>query len=83
MDEGIRHHVESIEAKLDDIRRNTRTTWWELLLAGLLRGVGIVIGGALAVTLAGWGLKALGFIPGAEDIAEYISQVIADVATHQ
>jgi hypothetical protein len=69
-----------VEETLERIESNTRTTWRELLLAGLLRGVGVVIGGALTVALAGWGLTALGFIPGAEEIAGFLAQIFSDAS---
>jgi hypothetical protein len=80
MDEDLAGHLARVERKLDAIQSNTRTTWRELLLAGLLRGVGVVVGGALAIVLVGWGLAVLGIIPGAEDIAEYLAQVFENVA---
>ncbi len=75
--------ADEIVALLTDIRANTRTTWQELLIGGILKGVGIVLGSALSVTLAGWALTALGVIPGADDIAEYLSQVLSDTVSLQ
>lgn len=78
MDTDLYGHLDRLEAKLDDIRSNTRTTWRELLLAGLLRGSGIIIGSVLTIALAGWGLTILGVVPGADEIAEYLSQLFEE-----
>ncbi len=75
MDE-LDNRLEKIEGQLDAIRMNTERSWRELLLAGFLRGTGIVIGGALTIALAGWGLTLLGIVPGAEEIADYLSHII-------
>lgn len=79
MDEGLERHLERVEESLEAIRLNTRTTWQQLLLAGILRGTGLIIGAALTVAIAGWGLGILGFIPGAEEISDYLSDIIEDV----
>lgn len=78
MENDLAKHLERLETRLAAIERNTETTWWQLLMSGLLRGAGVILGTALTIALAGWGLAILGVIPGADDLAEYLADVILD-----
>ena len=78
MADDLNDHLERLEARLAAIERNTETTWWQLLLSGLLRGAGIILGTALTIVLAGWGLAILGVIPGADELADYLADIIMD-----
>ena len=82
MQPDLSDHLQRLEERLAAIERNTETTWWQLLMSGLLRGAGIILGTALTIVLAGWGLAILGVIPGADELADYLAGIITDANAH-
>jgi|GEM_PF-2584989 len=78
MEDDLNKQFDRLETRLAAIERNTETTWWQLLMSGLLRGAGVVLGTALTIILAGWGLAILGVFPGADDLADYLADIIVD-----
>ncbi len=61
---------------LEEIRENTRPVWWRFLLNGALTGAGMVTGTVIAIVLLAWLLSFFGIIPGLEQIAKQMNEVL-------
>lgn len=69
MDEEVEKKLQQVEVILEDIRHNTASPWWRIILNGILYGAGAVTGTVLAVFLLGYILSIFGIIPGFAEIA--------------
>jgi len=72
----MRTYLKRIEHELTDIRKGVKPSWKRLLLEGLLRAAGLVAGTVLTIALLGWLLTILGVIPGLEEVADWLNQIL-------
>lgn len=63
IDPELKTHLDSINKNLAEINRKTGSSIWRSFFTGTLSGLGSVIGVAIAITIIGWILNSVGFIP--------------------
>lgn len=71
-------YLKEIEEEVSELKESAPTPK-KAFLMGIMQGMGVVLGSIFAVTLLGWVLSLLGFIPGLTDVAVYLSE-LADKA---
>jgi hypothetical protein len=72
--------LKDIREDLGVIRESTKPR--HAFMRGIFQGVGIVIGSILAITLLGWILGVLGFIPGFDSLEQSLKSAV-DAYEHQ
>jgi hypothetical protein len=70
--------LEEIHAELENIAGLSADTgrWF---VRGMLQGAGAIVGSIIMLAVLGWALSAIGLIPGAGEIAHYISGYLSQV----
>jgi len=76
MDTETQQEVKKVETLLGEIKTNTADRPAKNFMKGVWQGAGIVAGTLLAVLILGWVLTIMGVIPGADVIAERISDTL-------
>jgi hypothetical protein len=76
MDPEAQQEAKKVEALLDEIKANTASKPAKNFINGILYGAGIVLGTIAAVVGIGWLLTILGIIPGADVIAQKLSEIL-------
>lgn len=66
--------LRDIAGDLEVLRESTHPK--NAFLRGLIQGAGAVIGGVLALSLLGWILSLLGFIPGFDSFEQSLQGVV-------
>lgn len=69
--------LREIRRELKNIESNTSARWW--VIHGMLYGAGWILGSLLAVLIIGWGLSAIGVIPGLGAIAQAIQDAFSHI----
>ncbi len=62
-EQDFEKQVQEISLQLKQINKNTHSPLWRSFLTGTLSGLGSVVGVAIALTIIGLTLNAIGFIP--------------------
>ena len=65
-----------IESTLKEIYKIMKPSRWQMLVEGLWRGVGYLIGVLLAVAILGWVLNVIGVIPFLSDFSSDMKEVL-------
>ncbi len=76
MDSGDKKEFAHVAEILTEIRENTASPWWRMVLNGMLYGAGAVTGTVLAIFLLGYVLSLFGVIPGFEDMAARLQNIV-------
>jgi hypothetical protein len=76
MDPDVQKELNRVEGLLEEIKDNTTVSWWRWLLSGFLYGAGWVVGTVLAFAALGWLLSIFGIIPGFDQIAARLQEVM-------
>lgn len=74
MDEERDKKLSEIENTLKEIHKILRPTRWQMLVQGLWRAVGYVIGLVLAIAIFSWFLNMLGVVPYMGEISNTLRQ---------
>lgn len=70
----LRTDLEQMQETLEDIAEGE--SLYKTIGRGALQGVGLVVGTVLAVALLGWLLSFSGIIPGFDDLAQRLKDIL-------
>lgn len=63
MNEDLKKKLDEMENTLKSIEKILNPSRWQLLVQGLWRGIGYIIGVLVALAIIGWILNVMGIIP--------------------
>lgn len=82
MDKDTQKELRSLRLAMQPLTRRFGSLWGIFLL-GIVQGVGVVIGATLIVIMVGWFVNLLGLIPGLENLASAIGELLDYAATRR
>lgn len=81
MDSELKQRVEEIQNSLNRIDKGINPSRWNLVIQGLWRGVGYLVGLVITVALLGWMLNLIGVIPFLTDFSQDMKSILDGVKT--
>jgi hypothetical protein len=75
----LKEELDLINSRLERINNSLSPTRWRMLVQGLWRAVGYIIGLVLAVALLGWMLNIVGVVPALQDVSNSLNIILQDI----
>ena len=76
MEQQLNSKLEEMQKSLHNIEKSLNPSRWNMLVQGLWRGVGYLIGLVIAVALLGWMLNAIGVIPFLNTFSQDMKEIL-------